>query len=171
MLKVGENVSCVVESIGPYGIYASTIDGQRIYLSLAEMSWRRQSTPFDLVSSGDHIVVKIIGFNKIDRELALGSIRESMPDLNPWLDPKKYRVGETQVGTVVDTRSKGLVFARLPGGALTLVNGIDQNDFSPGKTVKLIITEVDAESHVIVSALHSGNSSSGRESSNAGLES
>ncbi|MDF1663971.1 MAG: S1 RNA-binding domain-containing protein [Planctomycetota bacterium] len=151
VLVKGDIVNCTVYEITDrFGVYAETASGVTVLIPLCEMSWDVREEPEEIVSIGGAVEVKIGGFNK---EVAIGSIKEVRPELNPWHDPSQYKVGDVHVGTIINTVAKQLVFAYLPSGASVLIRNADPRAYNTGQQVKIRLIEVDLEYQALFAEL------------------
>ena len=109
-LEEGMVIEGIVKNITEYGVFVDIggIDG---LLHVTDMSWKRISSPSELVKPGDKIKVQVIKFNKDTGRVSLGMKQLSK---TPWDDSiaEKYKVGEKYKGKIVNITDYG-VFVEL----------------------------------------------------------
>lgn len=109
-LEDGMILDGIVKNITDYGVFVDIggIDG---LLHVTDMSWKRISSPSELVKTGDKIKVQVIKFNKDTGRVSLGMKQLSK---TPWDNSitEKYKVGEKYKGKVVNITDYG-VFVEL----------------------------------------------------------
>ena len=109
-LEEGMVIDGIVKNITDYGVFVDIggIDG---LLHVTDMSWKRISSPSEIVKVGDKVKVQVIKFNKDTGRVSLGMKQLSK---TPWDEnvSKKYKVGETYQGKVVNITEYG-VFVEL----------------------------------------------------------
>lgn len=103
-LSEGMVTEGVVKNITDYGAFVDIggIDG---LLHVTDMSWKRVSSPSDVVKVGDVVKVQIIKFNKDSGRISLG-----MKQLvkTPWENvEERYHVGQRCKGKVVNVMDYG----------------------------------------------------------------
>lgn len=108
-LEEGMVTTGIVKNITDYGAFVDIggIDG---LLHVTDMSWKRVSSPSDIVKVGDSVQVQVIKFNKDTGRISLG-----MKQLvkTPWEGvEERYKVGEKYKGKVVNITDYG-VFVEL----------------------------------------------------------
>ncbi len=108
-LEEGMVTTGIVKNITDYGVFVDIggIDG---LLHVTDMSWKRISSPSELVKVGDSVQVQVIKFNKDSGRISLG-----MKQLvqTPWENiEQRYIVGEKYKGKVVNITDYG-VFVEL----------------------------------------------------------
>ena len=109
-LEEGMVIDGIVKNITDYGVFVDIggIDG---LLHVTDMSWKRISSPSEIVKVGDKVKVQVIKFNKDTGRVSLGMKQLSK---TPWDEniSKKYKVGEKYQGKVVNITEYG-VFVEL----------------------------------------------------------
>lgn len=109
-LEDGMIIEGVVKNITEYGVFVDIggIDG---LLHVTDMSWKRISSPSELVKVGDKVKVQVLKFNKDTGRVSLGMKQLSK---TPWDGSisEKYKVGEQYKGKVVNITDYG-VFVEL----------------------------------------------------------
>lgn len=109
-LEEGMVIDGIVKNITDYGVFVDIggIDG---LLHVTDMSWKRISSPSEIVKVGDKVKVQVIKFNKDTGRVSLGMKQLSK---TPWDEniSKKYKVGEIYQGKVVNITEYG-VFVEL----------------------------------------------------------
>ena len=109
-LEDGMVLDGIVKNITDYGVFVDIggIDG---LLHVTDMSWKRISSPSEMVKPGDKIKVQVIKFNKKTGRISLGMKQLSK---TPWDESisEKYKVGEKYKGKVVNITDYG-VFVEL----------------------------------------------------------
>lgn len=103
-LEEGMVTTGIVKNITDYGVFVDIggIDG---LLHVTDMSWKRISSPSDLVKVGDSLQVQVIKFSKESGRISLG-----MKQLvkTPWENiEQRYIVGEKYKGKVVNITEYG----------------------------------------------------------------
>lgn len=103
-LEEGMITTGVVKNITDYGVFVDIggIDG---LLHVTDMSWKRISSPSELVKVGDSVQVQIIKFNKDSGRISLG-----MKQLvqTPWENiEQRYIVGQKYKGKIVNITDYG----------------------------------------------------------------
>lgn len=103
-LEEGMVVDGIVKNITDYGVFVDIggIDG---LLHVTDMSWKRVSSPSELVKVGDSVKVQVIKFSKETGRISLG-----MKQLvkTPWENiEQRYIVGQKYKGKVVNVTDYG----------------------------------------------------------------
>ena len=159
-LEVGSIVSAKIKSLTEYGVFASigNIDG---LIPINELSYYRFNDPFEVVSVGQEIPVKILKISDEDkkgkRKVKL-SYKQALPD--PW-DSTHFNVGDIVDGTVSKISKYGL-FVTINGfNALVHKSELSwtQKDPEPesfakiGDTLKVRIVSLDRENKKIAASV------------------
>jgi len=109
-LEDGMILDGIVKNITDYGVFVDIggIDG---LLHVTDMSWKRISSPSEIVKTGDKVKVQVIKFNRDTGRVSLGMKQLSK---TPWDESisEKYKVGEKYKGKVVNITDYG-VFVEL----------------------------------------------------------
>ena len=108
-LEEGMITSGIVKNITDYGAFVD-IGGVDGLLHVTDMSWKRVTSPSEVVKVGDSVQVQVIKFNKDSGRISLG-----MKQLvkTPWENiEQRYIVGEKYKGKVVNITDYG-VFVEL----------------------------------------------------------
>ena len=108
-LEEGMVLDGIVKNITDYGAFVD-IGGVDGLLHVTDMSWKRVSSPTDIVNVGDQIKVQVVKFNKESGRISLG-----MKQLvqTPWENiEQRYIIGEKYNGKVVNITDYG-VFVEL----------------------------------------------------------
>ncbi|MBQ9441376.1 MAG: 30S ribosomal protein S1 [Alphaproteobacteria bacterium] len=109
-LEEGMVIDGVVKNITEYGVFVDIggIDG---LLHVTDMSWKRISSPSEIVKVGDKVKVQVIKFNKDTGRVSLGMKQLSK---TPWDETlsEKYKIGEKYQGKIVNITDYG-VFVEL----------------------------------------------------------
>lgn len=149
-IENGKKYHGVVKSLTSYGAFVD-IGGVDGMVHVSELSWNRIKTPADVVKVGDEIDVYVISFDPEKHKISLGY---KTTEMNPW---NQFMTG-FQVGDVVDAKVVKLMtfgaFAEIIPGVDGLIHisqiadrriGKPEDVLSEGQTVKVKITDVDAE--------------------------
>ena len=117
-LKEGEIVEGIVKNITDYGAFVDLggIDG---LLHVTDISWKRISSPEEIISIGETIKVLITKVSEENMRISLG-MKQLQND--PWVEAQeKYNVGERYKGRVTNIADYG-AFVELEGGIEGLVH-------------------------------------------------
>jgi small subunit ribosomal protein S1 len=117
-LEVGQLRKGVVKNIADFGAFVDLggIDG---LLHITDMSYERIGHPSEMVSIDQEIEVMVLHIDREKQKIALG-LKQKLP--NPWENvEKKYPVGTTVRGSVVNVMSYG-AFVKLEPGIEGLVH-------------------------------------------------
>ena len=117
-LKEGEIVEGIVKNITDYGAFVDLggIDG---LLHVTDISWKRISSPEEIISIGETIKVLITKVSAENMRISLG-MKQLQND--PWVEAQaKYTVGERYKGRVTNIADYG-AFVELEGGIEGLVH-------------------------------------------------
>ena len=140
----------MVKSLTSYGAFVD-IGGVDGMVHVSELSWNRIKTPADVVKVGDEIDVHVISFDPEKHKISLGY---KTPEMNPWNQfMTNYSVGDVVEAKVVKLMTFGAFAEILPGvdGLIHISQiadrriGKPEDVLSEGQTVKVKITDVDAE--------------------------
>ncbi len=103
-LSEGMVLDGVVKNITEYGAFVDIggIDG---LLHITDISWKRVSTPSEVISVGEHIKVQVLKFNASTGRISLG-MKQLLQ--TPWENiEERYHVGQICKGTVVNITDYG----------------------------------------------------------------
>ena len=149
-IEVGKKYHGVVKSLTSYGAFVD-IGGVDGMVHVSELSWNRIKTPADVVKVGDEIDVYVISFDPEKHKISLGY---KTAEMNPWNQfMTKYNVGDVVDAKIVKLMTFGAFAEILPGvdGLIHISQiadrriGKPEDVLSEGQTVKVKITDVDAE--------------------------
>ena len=149
-IENGKQYHGVVKSLTSYGAFVD-IGGVDGMVHVSELSWNRIKTPADVVKVGDEIDVHVISFDPEKHKISLGY---KTPEMNPWNQfMTNYSVGDVVEAKVVKLMTFGAFAEILPGvdGLIHISQiadrriGKPEDVLSEGQTVKVKITDVDAE--------------------------
>ena len=149
-IENGKQYHGVVKSLTSYGAFVD-IGGVDGLVHVSELSWNRIKTPADVVKVGDEIDVHVISFDPEKHKISLGY---KTPEMNPWNQfMTNYSVGDVVEAKVVKLMTFGAFAEILPGvdGLIHISQiadrriGKPEDVLSEGQTVKVKITDVDAE--------------------------
>ncbi|MBQ7524557.1 MAG: 30S ribosomal protein S1 [Alphaproteobacteria bacterium] len=103
-LEEGMELDGVVKSIMDYGAFVD-IGGVDGLLHVTDMSWKRISSPTDMVQIGDNVRVKVLKFNKDTGRISLGM---KQLEKTPWENiEQRYIVGQKYKGKIVNVTDFG----------------------------------------------------------------
>lgn len=149
-IENGKKYHGVVKSLTSYGAFVD-IGGVDGMVHVSELSWNRIKTPADVVKVGDEIDVYVISFDPEKHKISLGY---KTTEMNPWNQfMTNYQVGDVVEAKVVKLMTFG-AFAEIIPGVDGLIHisqiadrriGKPEDVLSEGQTVKVKITDVDAE--------------------------
>ncbi len=117
-LEVGQIIEGEVKNITDFGAFVDVggIDG---LLHVSDMSWKRVRHPSDVVSVGQQLEVKVLGFDKDAERISLG-LKQKVA--NPWVGVEdKYPVGDVVSGKVVSMTDYG-AFVELEEGVEGMIH-------------------------------------------------
>ena len=150
-LKEGEIVEGIVKNITDYGAFVDLggIDG---LLHVTDISWKRISSPEEIISIGETIKVLITKVSEENMRISLG-MKQLQND--PWIEAQeKYNVGERYKGRITNIADYG-AFVELEGGIEGLVHVSEMSWVSkiqnPNKyvtqnqEVEVMVLEIDIE--------------------------
>lgn len=100
-----------VKKLQPYGAFVD-LDGIDGLIKNQHLSWAKCKHPSEHVELGQHVMVKILAINCLDRKIDL-SLREARSD--PWIAVGAWTPGKHLKGTVVSVVDYGY-FVRLMDG-------------------------------------------------------
>ncbi len=154
-LEEGMVMDGIVKNITEYGAFVDIggIDG---LLHVTDMSWRRISSPNEVVKIGDKIKVQIVKFNRDTGRVSLGIKQLSE---TPWNSnvQERYKIGEIYKGKVVNITDYG-AFVELEPCIEGMVyraelswikNIIPSNAVTVGDEVNVKVLEVVPDKHKI----------------------
>ena len=151
--QVGKEYEGVVKSVTPFGAFVD-IGGVDGLVHVSELSWKRISSPSQVVKVGDTLKVYIKALDPEKQKISLSCKKE---EDNPWTKfMSKYKIGDIATGTVVRL---------VPFGAFVDLGGVDglihiseiswrrinhpSEVLSEGQTVEVVIKEIDEEKQKI----------------------
>lgn len=150
-LKEGEILEGIVKNITDYGAFVDLggIDG---LLHVTDISWKRISSPSEVINIGEKIKVVITKVSEENMRISLG-MKQLQSD--PWVEAKnKYTIGERYKGRVTNIADYG-AFVELEGGIEGLVHVSEMSWVSkiqsPNKyvsandVIEVMILEIDIE--------------------------
>lgn len=117
-IEVGQVVEGRVKNITDFGVFIDLggVDG---LLHVTDLSWGRINHPSEMVSVGDSVKVKVIGFDEGKKRISLG-MKQLTP--HPWDNvPEKYPVDTKVKGKVVSMTNYG-AFIEIEKGVEGLVH-------------------------------------------------
>lgn len=117
-IEVGQVVEGRVKNVTDFGVFIDLggVDG---LLHVTDLSWGRINHPSEMVSVGDSIKVKVIGFDEGKKRISLG-MKQLTP--HPWDNvPEKYPVDTKIKGKVVSMTNYG-AFIEIEKGVEGLVH-------------------------------------------------
>lgn len=150
-LEEGSVIEGVVKNATDYGVFVDIggIDG---LLHVTDMSWKRISSPLDVVKVGDTVKVQVLKLNRETGRISLG-----MKQLvqTPWENiDARYKVGEKYKGKVVNITDYG-VFVELEDCIEGMVyqtelswirkNAIPSKVVNVGDEVEVMVLDVNQE--------------------------
>jgi len=136
--KVGDLIDGNVTAVTNFGVFVSFGENLEGLVHISELAWQRIDDPGDLYSAGDKIKAEVIN---IDGAKIFLSVKKLHDD--PWKDiDKKYKIGDTQKGTILKINPFGL-FVELDKDIHGLAH-ISQIELSAGQKIetKYIVGEV-----------------------------
>lgn len=107
-LNAGDIIDGVVKNITDYGAFVDIggIDG---LLHITDISWKRISTPQEVLNVGDKVKVQVIKFNQASGRISLG-MKQLTKSPFEEID-SKYKVGEVYQGKIVSIVEYGIFVA------------------------------------------------------------
>lgn len=140
-LTAGQIIDATVMRLEHYGALID-YEGRTGLITLPEISWSRIRHPGERLAVGDRIPVKVLVVAP-GREFS-ASIRQLNPELDPWIDPARFRVGSEHEGKVVVLLNYGCFVEIRPD-----VWGLLRKEHWPhpmqiGDLAKVRVTSVDA---------------------------
>ncbi|HHT24335.1 MAG TPA: S1 RNA-binding domain-containing protein [Clostridiaceae bacterium] len=113
-IEEGKEYEGVVRNLTDFGAFVD-IGGVDGLVHISELSWERIDRPSDVVSVGDHILVRVLDFDKDKNRVSLGFKR-------PENDPYRDLENRFPVGSIV----RGVVVRMFPFGAFVeIAPGVD----------------------------------------------
>ncbi|NLJ70442.1 MAG: S1 RNA-binding domain-containing protein [Clostridiaceae bacterium] len=113
-IEEGKEYEGVVRNLTDFGAFVD-IGGVDGLVHISELSWERIDKPSDVVSVGDHILVRVLDFDKDKNRVSLGFKR-------PENDPYRDLENRFPVGSIV----RGVVVRMFPFGAFVeIAPGVD----------------------------------------------
>ena len=113
-IEEGKEYEGVVRNLTDFGAFVD-IGGVDGLVHISEFSWERIDKPSDVVSVGDHILVRVLDFDKDRNRVSLGFKR-------PENDPYRDLENRFPVGSIV----RGVVVRMFPFGAfIEIAPGVD----------------------------------------------
>ena len=113
-IEEGKEYEGVVRNLTDFGAFVD-IGGVDGLVHISELSWERIDRPSDVVSVGDHILVRVLDFDKDKNRVSLGFKR-------PENDPYRDLEDRFPVGSIV----RGVVVRMFPFGAFVeIAPGVD----------------------------------------------
>lgn len=153
-IKVGGKIAATVETITPFGIFASlsladgmTLDG---LVHISEISWDKVDTIEDIFTLGQPIETIIIGIDHQTKRIDL-SIKRLLPD--PFEKATEGFVPEQRVSGSVSKLIPGAVMVALQNGIEGMIRKekIPPNvSFEIGDTINATIAQIDKKKHRII---------------------
>ena len=149
-IENGKKYHGTVKSLTSYGAFVD-IGGVDGMVHVSELSWNHIKTPAEVVKVGDEIDVYVISFDPEKHKISLGY---KTAEMNPWNQfMTNYQVGDVVDAKVVKLMTFGAFAEILPGvdGLIHISQiadkriGKPEDVLSEGQTVKVKITDVDAE--------------------------
>ncbi len=154
-MKVGKVFEGKVKNITTYGAFVDlgVVDG---LLHINDISWKKIKHPSDVLSKGQSVWVKVLGFDKDNEKVSLG-MKQLVPD--PWEDAdEKYPSGGKVSGRVTGIVDYG-AFVELEEGLEGLVHISEflwsrrvkdpKEVLQEGDTVECVVTAVDMDNRRI----------------------
>lgn len=152
-LRVGDTVSGTVKKIENYGVFVSLYPSVDGLIHITDLSWKKVSTPSDIVTIGDHINVIVLG----KKQMKDGKVRISLGlkqlSQKQWGSfDKNSKEGDIVSGTICNITDYG-IFIMLPCGVQGLVHKtelswdteITTKSFQKGDTIISKIINIDWE--------------------------
>lgn len=113
-IEEGKEYEGVVRNLTDFGAFVD-IGGVDGLVHISELSWERIDKPSDVVSVGDHILVRVLDFDKDKNRVSLGFKR-------PENDPYRDLENRFPIGSIV----RGVVVRMFPFGAfIEIAPGVD----------------------------------------------
>jgi small subunit ribosomal protein S1 len=153
-LTIGARMDGQVTKIMPFGAFVSLSPGVEGLIHISELSWSKTQKPEDVIGVGDHVNVKVLGFEQ-NAESGRGKISLSLKHLtgDPWLEVDHlFKPGDKISGKVTRLMKFG-AFVEISPGIEGLVHLSEMSYFkrvikpedvlSPGDIVSVAIKEVD----------------------------
>ncbi|NLN51218.1 MAG: S1 RNA-binding domain-containing protein [Clostridiaceae bacterium] len=113
-IEVGKEYEGVVRNLTDFGAFVD-IGGVDGLVHISELSWERIDKPSDVVSVGDHILVRVLDFDQDRNRVSLGFKR-------PENDPYRDLENRFPIGSIV----RGVVVRMFPFGAFVeIAPGVD----------------------------------------------
>jgi len=150
---VGGEVSGTVTRVEQYGAFVRIASGIEGLVHVSDMTWvGRVKHAADVVSVADAVKVLVLNIDRVKKRIALGMKQVSGDPFAAAAD--KYQVGKPVTGTVQRIGTSGVfveleegIVAFLPGSLAGVSRGEPLGSaFKPGRTVTLLVKEVDVES-------------------------
>ncbi len=111
-IKEGDEVIGEVKTLTNFGAFVE-IDGVETLLHISDIAWYKLKNPSELLHSGDKIKVKVLKIDKETGKISVG-LKQLFP--NPWDEiEKKYKVGETLKGKILNITNFGIFVELEPG--------------------------------------------------------
>lgn len=112
-LRVGDRVSCVVESIFPFGVFVRLPNGSRGYIRRRELTLSGDVEPGQVVREGQQLEAVVLSHPGGGKTLEL-SVKAALPD--PWFGfVRTYHVGDVARITVKHLFAEGALVEIVPG--------------------------------------------------------
>lgn len=153
-MTIGAVMDGQVTKIMPFGAFVSLSPGVEGLIHISELSWSKTQKPEDVVSEGDRVSVKILGFEQ-NPESKRAKISLSLKHLSgdPWIGAEGvFKPGDKVSGKVTRLMKFG-AFVEISPGIEGLIHLSEMSYFkrvlkpedvlSPGDTVSVAIKEVD----------------------------
>jgi len=157
-IKEGQIIRGTVKNITDYGAFIDLggIDG---LLHITDLTWGRVNHPNEILKVNDEIDVVVLKYDSKQQKVSLG-LKQLQED--PWINAKKFKVGEKLSGKVVSLTDYG-VFVELEDGIEGLIH-VSELSWSkkvknPGKIVKVgdevntVVLDIDLDSRKIALGL------------------
>ncbi len=143
-MQEGDIVRAVVTGVHPYGIDIEA-EGRTGFIQPIEVSWACR-LPDEVARAGDSLDVYVYAVTPMR---FFASIKRAHPDLDPWRDPTRFRVGSRHQATV-ELVNDWACFVELEPGAEGIIR-LDKfpRAYRQGETFRVEVVYVDAATHKI----------------------
>jgi ribosomal protein S1 len=113
-MKIGEVVEAKFIRAEPYGVFLE-YDNETVFVQVIDLDWIGGFyDPFEFSKISNTHDVLIRGYVE-ERNQFYGSIKDAHPELDPWIEAKKYRVGAELSGVVTSNTEYGTIIQIFPG--------------------------------------------------------
>lgn len=140
-LTAGQIIEVTVTRLEHYGAFCD-FEGRTGLITLPEISWSITRNPADRLTVGERLKVKVI-MAPPGREFS-ASIRQVHPELDPWIDPARFRIGSIHEGKVMQVLDYGCFIELYPDVRGLLKKENWPHPMQVGEQAKVQVISVDA---------------------------